>query len=92
MADTPGMRAQEPVLVNSGITNAVKTFVLAVISMALAFEWVTWTDAQIAAVLGVVAAAFVVLSATSSIFTRALVTPIASSTASDGLAPVPEAG
>ena len=78
------MRDQEPVLVNAGISNAVKTLVLAVIALALAFEWVTWTDAQVAAVLGVVAAGFVVLSSVLSISTRANVTPLSNPRDRDG--------
>jgi hypothetical protein len=67
----------EPVAVVAAITNAIKTLVLAVIALALAFNWVNWSDGQNAAVIGVVAAAFVLVSSVGTIFTRQKVTPVA---------------
>lgn len=77
MSNRGSVRNSEPVLFSASVTNAIKTFVLAVFSLALAFEWINWTEAQIAAVLGVVAAGFVVLSAVSAGITRQKVTPVA---------------
>jgi uncharacterized YccA/Bax inhibitor family protein len=70
------VRDREPVVFNSAVTNAVKALVLSLVTLALAFEWVSWTDAQIAAVLGVITAASVVLSAVVSAFTRQKVSPV----------------
>ena len=81
--DTP-IRLLEPVFVNAGITNALKTLTLAAISLALVFKWIDWTEEQIAAVLGVVAAVFVFLSSVSAAVTRQKVTPLSNPRADDG--------
>jgi hypothetical protein len=79
---------REPVAVVSSITNAIKTLVLAVLALALAFNWVNWSDAQNAAVLGVVAAGFVLISAIGAVIVRHKVTPVATSNTPSAPAPV----
>jgi hypothetical protein len=74
----------EPVAVVSVILNSFKTLVLAGIALALAFDWVSWSDEQNAAVLGVVAAVFVVISSVAASFLRRKVTPVANARAADG--------
>ena len=70
-------RESEPVIFSASLTNGIKTLVLAVMSVGLAFDWITWSQEQIAAVLGVMAAGFVVLSATFAAITHQKVTPVA---------------
>jgi hypothetical protein len=86
MASTapPKLTDTEPVAVWSTITNSIKTLVLALLALALAFGWVHWTNQQNAAVVGVVAAVFVIISAMSSVFVRQKVTPISNPRAADG--------
>jgi hypothetical protein len=79
-----GLSEREPVTLISSITNSIKTLVLAVLALALAFDWVNWSDAQNAAVLGVVAAGFVVMSSVGAAFVRQRVTPIAAPRTADG--------
>lgn len=69
------LKDREPVVFNAVKTNAIKTLVLSLVTLALAFEWVTWTDAQIAAVIGAITAFFVVLSAFYAVRTREKVSP-----------------
>jgi hypothetical protein len=78
------LRHQEPVGFNSVITDGIKTLVLALMTLGLAFNWISWTDDQIAAVLGVLAATFAVISAVSSVLTRRQVTPLANPRDNDG--------
>jgi hypothetical protein len=84
------LRDAEPVVWVSSITNSIKTLVLALIALALAFGWVNWSDQQNAAVLGVVAAGFVVLSSAASAVLRQKVTPTASPRLADGTPLKPE--
>jgi len=63
--------------VGAGITNAIKTLALAVVALALAFDWVDWSDEQAGTVLAVVAAVFVMISAVAAFVTRQRVTPVA---------------
>ncbi len=84
------LRDTEPAALVGSITNAIKTVVLAVIALALAFDWVNWNDEQNAAVLAVVAAVFVVLSSVATLFVRQRVTPVAAPRAPDGTPLVPQ--
>ena len=54
------------------------------LSLSLAFGWVHWTNQQVAAVTGVIAAVFVLISAVASAMTRQRVTPLANPRAADG--------
>jgi hypothetical protein len=83
-ASAPKLSDAEPVAVASSITTSIKTVVLAVISLALAFGWVSWSDQESAAVLAVVAAGFALLSAVSTVLVRQKVTPLAAPRAADG--------
>jgi hypothetical protein len=74
----------EPVAWIASIINSIKTLVLALIALALAFDWVSWSNQQNAAVLGVVAAGFVLISSLATAFLRQKVTPVASPRAADG--------
>jgi hypothetical protein len=71
------LRDAEPVAIISSFINAFKTLVLALIALALAFNWVHWSDQQNAAVLGVVAAVFVIVSSVATVSLRQKVTPLA---------------
>src|SRR5262245_6163095 len=71
------LRDTEPVTIVSSVINGFKTLVLAVIALALAFGWVDWTNEQNAAVLGVIAAAFVIISSIATAYLRQKVTPLA---------------
>jgi hypothetical protein len=82
--DSMKLRDAEPVAWVSSLVNGFKTLVLAVLALALAFGWVHWSDAQNAAVIGVVAAAFVIISTISTAILRQKVTPLASPRAADG--------
>jgi ABC-type bacteriocin/lantibiotic exporter with double-glycine peptidase domain len=87
MSDGTGstsFRDNEPLAVSAAITNAIKTVVLGVVSLALAFGWVHWTNAQFGAVTGVIAAFFVLISAIATSITRRKVTPMANPRAPDG--------
>jgi hypothetical protein len=66
---------REPVALVSSIESALKTLVLAFLAMALAFNWFTWTEAQNAAIIAVIAAVFVLISTVSGIIVRQKVTP-----------------
>ena len=70
----------------SSLINAFKTLVLAVLALALAFDWVHWNNDQNAAVLGVVAAGFVIISSVATVFVRKKVTPLARPRDADGAA------
>lgn len=76
MATNDKLREREPVLFNSVVADGLKTLVLALISLALAFEWIAWSDAQVAAVLAVAAAVFALISGANSVLTRDKVTPL----------------
>ncbi|MGA9278343.1 hypothetical protein [Ilumatobacter sp.] len=78
------LRDREPVAFSSAITDSIKTFVLAIVALAVGFEWVNWTEAQTALVIGVVAAFFVVITTISTAFTRGKVTPNVNPRATDG--------
>ena len=78
------LKDTEPVAVWSAITNSIKTLTLALLALALAFGWVNWSNQQNAAVVGVVAAVFVIISALSSALVRQKVTPINNARAADG--------
>jgi len=78
------LRDREPVAFSSAITDSIKTFVLAIVALAVGFEWVNWTEAQTALVIGVVAAFFVVISTISTAVTRGKVTPNVNPRAADG--------
>jgi hypothetical protein len=80
------LRDTEPVTIVSSVINGFKTLVLAVLALALAFGWVDWTNDQNAAVLGVVAAAFVIISSIATAFLRQKVTPLAQPRDEDGSA------
>lgn len=77
-------RDREPVTFFGSISDAVKTLVLAVLVLALAFGWVNWTDEQYAAVLGVITAAFVLISTIANVLARDRVTPVAAPRDPDG--------
>jgi len=65
--------------------NAAKTLILAGVSLGLAFHWIAWDDAQSAAVLGVVAAVFVLISAVTAAVVRQKVTPVTAPRSANGL-------
>jgi hypothetical protein len=78
------LRDREPVAVATSITNSLKTLVLALLALALAFGWVDWSDGQNAAVIGVVAAVFALMSLIVSAILRQHVTPNAHPRDPDG--------
>jgi ABC-type nickel/cobalt efflux system permease component RcnA len=71
----PTLKHREPVTFISSLEGGAKALVLAVMSLALAFNWINWTDEQNAAVLAVIAAVFVLISAVCSVILRRKVTP-----------------
>lgn len=87
--DSSGLSDREPVALISSITNSIKTLVLAVLALALAFDWVNWSDEQNAAVLAVVAAGFLVMSSVAVVLVRQKVTPMAAPRTADGRPLVP---
>jgi hypothetical protein len=75
---------REPVALISSLESGARTVVLAILTMALAFNWISWTDEQNAAVLGVIAASFVLISAVVTPFVRQKVTPTRAPRSSEG--------
>jgi hypothetical protein len=70
-----GLTDREPIALITSLESVVKTLVLAILAMALTFNWITWTDEQNAAVIGVIAAVFALMSVLFGAFMRLKVTP-----------------
>lgn len=78
-ATNTSLRDREPVVFNAAIADVFRTLVLSVVTLALAFGWVDWSDSQLAAVIGVITAAFVAVSTVVAVLTRRKVRAIADS-------------
>ena len=81
---TKKLREREPVAFNATLMDAVKTLVLAIVALMVGFKWVDWSEEQTGLVVGVIAAAFVVLTSVFTTVTRAQVTPMTNPRDPDG--------
>src|SRR5262245_41706979 len=74
--ESDALHDREPVALITAVESATKTVVLAVISLGLAFHWFAWSKTQNGAVLGVLTAVFVLVSAVTAAALRQKVTPV----------------